>query len=101
MLPGFPPPAAAPQDGEYSVVQLRGAFAGHGVVEDVVLREGKKKKGSALVVMASQEGADSAAAAACGDLANPLLVVPFPKVRLPLPRLAGLAGFFPSACWAF
>ncbi len=70
------------QDGEYSVAQLRAAFAGHGVVEDVVLREGKKRKGSALVVMAAQEGAAAAAAAACGDLANPLLVVPLSKVRV-------------------
>lgn len=75
------PPTHRWQDGEYTVAQLRAAFAAHGVVEDVVLREGKKRKGSALVVMASREGAASAAASACGDLANPLLVVPFPKVR--------------------
>lgn len=58
---------------------LRGAFALHGSVEDVVLREGKKRKGSALVVMATSEGAAAAAGAVCGDMANPLLVVPFPK----------------------
>ncbi|GAB4821260.1 hypothetical protein N2152v2_008306 [Parachlorella kessleri] len=80
------------KEGEYSVAQLRAAFAGHGVVEDVVLRDSKKKKkGTALVVMATQEAAASAAASACGDLANPLLVKPFDKASgleddvLPMP----------------
>lgn len=68
------------QAGDYNVSQLRAAFAGHGVVEDVVLREGKKK-GSALVVMATQEAAAAAAGAVCGDMDNPLLVIPFPKVK--------------------
>jgi DnaJ family protein C protein 17 len=51
-------------------------------VEDVVVREGKRKKGSALVVMASDEGAAAAAAAGevHGDPRNPLLVVPLAKV---------------------
>jgi hypothetical protein len=73
--------AAPLQGGEYFAAQLRAVFAAHGLVEDVVIREGKKKKGSALVVMATQEGAASAASSVCGDLANPLLVVPFPKVH--------------------
>ena len=77
-----PPPAplSSAQDGEYSGPDLRAAFAAHGSVEDVVVREGKKKKGSALVVMATPEAAAAAACAACGSLANPLLVVPFAKV---------------------
>lgn len=73
-LPSFPL-----QDGEYGAVQLRAIFAAHGPVEDVVLREGKKRKGSALVVMADAAGAAAAAGAVNGSLANPLLVVPFNK----------------------
>ena len=38
--------------GTYSAEQLRAAFAEFGVVDDVLIREGKKKKGVALVVMA-------------------------------------------------
>lgn len=60
-------------------MQLRQIFAAHGPVEDVVLREGKKRKGSALVVMRDAAGAARAADAANGTLANPLLVVPFNK----------------------
>ena len=71
------------QEGDYTVAQLRAAFAGHGLVEDAVLRDSKKKKKcTALVVMATQEGAASAASSACGDLANPVLVKPFDKVRV-------------------
>jgi len=69
--------------GVYTSQQLRDAFAAHGCVEDVILRTAKKKsKGSALVVMATRAGAAAAAAAAHGDPANPLLVVPFLKVRI-------------------
>jgi hypothetical protein len=38
--------------GTYSAEQLRAAFAEFGAVDDVLIREGKKKKGVALVVMA-------------------------------------------------
>lgn len=38
--------------GTYSAEQLRTAFAEFGAVDDVLIREGKKKKGVALVVMA-------------------------------------------------
>lgn len=48
-------------------------------MEDVVLREGKKRKGSALVVMRDAAGAAGAADAVNGALVNPLLVVPFAK----------------------
>ncbi|KAI7838457.1 hypothetical protein COHA_007720 [Chlorella ohadii] len=67
------------KDGEYGAAQLRAIFAAHGPVEDVVLREGKKRKGSALVVMADAAGAAAAAGAVNGTLTNPLLVVPFNK----------------------
>ncbi len=77
--PVVPHPPAPWQDGEYSAVQLRQVFSAHGPVEDVVLREGKKRKGSALVVMADAAGAARAADAVNGALANPLLVVPFNK----------------------
>lgn len=99
ILPPIPLLPPRLQGGEYSVESLRAAFSAHGLVEDVVLREGKKKKGSALVVMASQEGAAAAANSACGDLANPLLVFPFPKVRAwsCLPSAAALTGRPPPA----
>lgn len=42
----------------------------------------RKKKGSALVVMATVEAAAAAAEAVCGDVDNPLLVVPLSKVWL-------------------
>lgn len=40
--------------GSYSEEGLRGIFAEHGTVEDIILRQAKKKgKGSALVIMGS------------------------------------------------
>lgn len=46
-----------------------------------MLKDSKhKKKGSALVVMDSIQAAAAAAGAMCGDVANPLLVVPLSKV---------------------
>ena len=60
----------------YPVAKLRELFSRRGdVVEDVVIREGKKKKGSALVVFADAEAAARAAAAANGDPANPLVTL--------------------------
>lgn len=67
---------------EYDAAALRRIFSAHGEVEDVVMREGKKRKGRALVVMATREGAAAAAAAVNGELSDPLLVVPLDKVRL-------------------
>jgi RNA recognition motif. (a.k.a. RRM, RBD, or RNP domain) len=70
------------QDGSYSSSDIRAAMARHGDVEDVVIRQGKKKnKGSALVVMCTRAAAAAAASAQNGDLGNPLLVVPFCKVH--------------------
>jgi len=58
----------------YSAKRLREIFETFGAVEDVVLREGKKKKGSALVVFASREACVAASRAASGDWSNPLVV---------------------------
>ena len=64
---------------DYRVSQLREIFSvfagGNAGVEDVVIREGKKKKGSALVVFTDVAHAAKAATAQCGDPANPLLAV--------------------------
>jgi DnaJ family protein C protein 17 len=61
---------------EYTSSDLRRIFSVHGEVEDVVLREAKKRKGSALVVMVTVESAKKAAASVHGELSNPLLVIP-------------------------
>ncbi|CAH1423427.1 unnamed protein product [Lactuca virosa] len=76
---------------EYSAERLRGLFETFGEVKDVVIRS-SKKKGSALVVMASKEAAVAATGTVCGDLSNPLLVIPlqptvansFPTFREPV-----------------
>ena len=58
----------------YPVAKLRELFSRQGdVVEDVVIREGKKKKGSALVVFADVAAAKRAAANVNGDKENPLV----------------------------
>jgi len=66
---------------EYTSADLRRIFSVHGEVEDVVLREAKKRKGSALVVMATKEAALKAGEAVHGELSNPLLAIPLTKVR--------------------
>ena len=66
---------------EYDAGQLRRIFSAHGVVEDVVMREGKKRKGSALVVMATMEGVKKASESLNGEISNPLLVIPLTKVN--------------------
>ena len=66
---------------EYTSADLRRIFSVHGEVEDIVLREAKKRKGSALVVMATKEAAEKAAQNVHGELSNPLLVIPLTKVR--------------------
>jgi len=58
--------------GNYTVEQLKAAFSDFGVIEDVVLRDGKKKKGVALVVFETPEAAELAADMPCGDFSNPL-----------------------------
>ncbi|KAK7280592.1 hypothetical protein RJT34_25656 [Clitoria ternatea] len=59
----------------YSADKLRELFLKFGEVEDVVIK-GSKKRGSALVVMATKEGAVTATGSVIGHLANPLLVLP-------------------------
>lgn len=50
------------QEGTYTSQQIRDAFAAHGAVADVVLRDAKKKsRRSACVVMASRAAAAAAA----------------------------------------
>ncbi|KAL6770039.1 hypothetical protein ACKKBG_A33350 [Auxenochlorella protothecoides x Auxenochlorella symbiontica] len=71
----------ARSDGEYSAEELRLVFGRQGAVEDVVLRGGSKKKGSAWVVMASREGAAAAATSLNGSASRPLLVVPLARIR--------------------
>ncbi|KAI3750017.1 hypothetical protein L2E82_20641 [Cichorium intybus] len=76
---------------DYSAERLRGLFETFGEVKDVVIRS-SKKKGSALIVMASKEAAIAATGTVCGDLSNPLLVIPlqpavsnvFPTAREPV-----------------
>ncbi|KAJ1436328.1 RNA-binding domain superfamily [Sesbania bispinosa] len=60
---------------DYSADKLRELFSKFGEVEDVVIK-GNKKKGSALVVMTTKEGAVAATGSVIGHLANPLLVLP-------------------------
>lgn len=62
----------------YSAGRLREVFSEFGEVEDVVIRS-TKKKGSALIVMATKDGAVAATRTLCGDLSNPLLVVPLQR----------------------
>ena len=64
------------RDGDYSVVQLKELFGAFGKVQDVVVKD-KVKKASAIVVMATKEGALNALGSVCGSIGNPLLVVPF------------------------
>lgn len=60
---------------DYSADKLRELFSKFGEVEDVVIK-GSKKKGSALVVMATKQGAVATIGNVIGHLANPLLVLP-------------------------
>ncbi|KAL1201136.1 Chaperone protein dnaJ 39 [Cardamine amara subsp. amara] len=62
----------------YSAGRLREVFSEFGEVEDVVIRS-TKKKCSALIVMATKDGTVAATRMLCGDLSNPLLVVPLEK----------------------
>ncbi|XP_010256338.1 PREDICTED: dnaJ homolog subfamily C member 17-like [Nelumbo nucifera] len=65
---------------DYSAERLKEIFGKFGNVDDVVIRsKGSKKKRSALVVMGSKNSADAATRTVCGDLSNPLLVLPLHK----------------------
>ncbi|KAE8690691.1 V-type proton ATPase subunit B 1-like [Hibiscus syriacus] len=59
----------------YTAEKLRQLFSRFGEVEDIVIKS-SKKKGSALVVMATKEAAVAATGSVTGVLHNPLLVVP-------------------------
>ncbi|CAN6688167.1 unnamed protein product [Malus baccata var. baccata] len=65
----------------YTAERLRGLFSVFGEVEDIVIR-GKKKRGSALVVMATKDAAVAATGTVLGDLSNPLLVIPLKPVSV-------------------
>lgn len=67
--------------GDYTAARLREEFEKFGPVEDVVIKS-SKKKGSALVVMASKEAAAAATGTVCGDISNPLLVLPLQPATL-------------------
>ncbi|XP_076894968.1 uncharacterized protein LOC143547423 [Bidens hawaiensis] len=70
---------------DYNAQRLREVFETFGEVKDVVIR---KKKGSALIVMATKEAAVAATGVMCGDISNRLLVVPLQPA---------VANFFSSA----
>lgn len=87
---------------DYSSQRLREIFGEFGSVEDVVIKS-KKKKGSALVVMASKEAAVAATGIVLGDISNPLFVEPLQPASSPAifstekneadgPRLSNLVG---------
>ncbi|KAM7479469.1 hypothetical protein LguiA_027682 [Lonicera macranthoides] len=86
---------------DYTAQRLRELFEQFGEVEDVVIKSSKKKSW-ALVVMASKDAAVAATGTVCGDLSNPLLVLPlqpaaaFPSAREPVepdgPKLSNLVG---------
>lgn len=65
---------------DYSAERLRVLFEKFGDVEDVVMRS-TKKKGSALIIMASRDAVVAATDNVLGDLSNPLLVLPFQPVE--------------------
>lgn len=86
----------------YTAQRLREIFGEFGSVEDVVIKS-TKKKGSALVVMASKDAAIAATGNVLGDLSNPLLVVPLQPASSPVffsaeknepdaPKLGNLVG---------
>ncbi|XP_078155616.1 DNAJ heat shock N-terminal domain-containing protein [Carex rostrata] len=63
--------------GDYSATRLREIFEKFGKVEDVVIRsKNSKNKKSALVVMSSKDAVVAATRLMCGDVSNPLLVLP-------------------------
>ncbi|KHG17547.1 DnaJ subfamily C member 17 [Gossypium arboreum] len=84
----------------YTAEKLRELFSRFGEVEDIVVNS-SKKKGSALVVMATKHAVDSATGSVSGNLDNPLLVVPLkpsvaefpaPKKEEQSDRLSNLVG---------
>ncbi|KAL8540052.1 hypothetical protein ACS0TY_001590 [Phlomoides rotata] len=87
---------------DYTAQRLREIFEEFGDVEDVVIKS-SKKKGSALVVMASKDDAVAATGNVLGNLSNPLLVLPLQPASSPVvstaeknepdrPKLSNLVG---------
>ncbi|KAI3447917.1 hypothetical protein Pfo_004582 [Paulownia fortunei] len=68
---------------DYTAQRLREIFEKFGAVEDVVIKS-SKKRGSALVVMASKDAAVAATGNVLGDLSNPLLVLPLQPASSPV-----------------
>ncbi|XP_050220223.1 uncharacterized protein LOC126670516 [Mercurialis annua] len=60
---------------DYTAQRLKELFSKFGEVEDVVISSSKKKR-SAIVQMANKEAAVAATGSVCGNLSNPLLVLP-------------------------
>eukprot|EP00891_Asterochloris_glomerata_P005995 jgi/Astpho2/5995/Aster-03952 len=73
---------------QHDAASLRCIFERHGRVEDVVLKAGKKRSSSALVVMSTLDAAIAAAEAVNGDLQEPLQTVPLSKVAPAAPDAA-------------
>ncbi|THF99554.1 hypothetical protein TEA_013129 [Camellia sinensis var. sinensis] len=69
---------------DYSAQKLRELFEKFGEVEDIVIKN-SKKKGSALIMMASKDAAVAAIGSVFGDLSNPLLVVPLELAKTTFP----------------
>ncbi|KAK2411508.1 hypothetical protein P8452_72099 [Trifolium repens] len=80
---------------DYSADKLRELFSKFGEVEDVVIK-GNKKKGSALVVMATKQGALATIGSVIGHLSNPLLVLPL-KPAMPADSWGGSKSVEPEA----
>ena len=76
---------------QHDAASLRRIFGRHGRVEDIVLKAGKKRSSSALVVMSTLDAAISAAEAVNGDLKEPLQTVPLSKVAPAVPDAAAAA----------
>ncbi|KAK6145449.1 hypothetical protein DH2020_022269 [Rehmannia glutinosa] len=68
---------------DYTAQRLREIFEEFGAVEDVVIKS-SRKKGSALVVMASKDAAVAAIGNVLGNLSNPLLVLPLQPATSPV-----------------
>ncbi|KAL3655620.1 hypothetical protein CASFOL_000016 [Castilleja foliolosa] len=68
---------------DYTAQSLKEIFLEFGGVEDVVIKS-RKKKGSALVVMASKDDAMAATGNVLGNLSNPLLVLPLQPAASPV-----------------
>ncbi|XP_050364770.1 uncharacterized protein LOC126783356 [Argentina anserina] len=67
---------------DYTAERLKNLFSRFGEVEDVLIKS--KKKGSALVVMATKDAAVASTRTMTGNMSNPLLVKPLQPVAAPV-----------------